>query len=175
MARLSWTKEQVVSVLNFLAEDDTHQLFKNKKRSNQMDEWYDMVGARVGVTGSKIRDLIKNLGKEFRAVKQKMLISGEGTDEKCLKNSTEIYEKYEIYLNLYYPKGSSVIPESVVTESGEKKLPLNSDIPSDGEMDQSTSGTSSKRKLRSYIYFRFCINHKLKYRLNTNVTVLQIK
>ena len=99
-------------------------LFIAKKR-NQMDNWFDTIGGNFNVSGNKVRDLLKNLGKEFRSTIQKTLISGEETEERTLKGSSEIYQLYENFSNLYYPKGSAVLPKEVLTESGEASTVLN--------------------------------------------------
>ena len=57
MARQSWKKEQVVAVLNSLIEEQTHRLYITKKKNNKMNKWYDVVGERVGVTGTKVTKL----------------------------------------------------------------------------------------------------------------------
>ena len=117
MARVVWKKETVAKILKHMAEKDTHEEFIRKKKCNQLDDWHERVGEKFDVAGSKVRDLMKNLGKEYRGITQKTLLSGMETEEKTLKGSSEIFYLYEAFLELYYPKGSAVKPQKVLTES----------------------------------------------------------
>ena len=117
LARVSWRPEVVTSILNKLLEADIHEKYVISKKSNKMDKFFDFVGEKFSLSGNKIRDLLKNIGKEFRAINQKLLLSGSETEEKIIKGSSEIYELFVLYQDMYYPKGSAVQPKSIITES----------------------------------------------------------
>lgn len=119
MSRVSWKKETVVLVLKTLLQDECHKNFLNKKKNNQMDTWYENVGEKYNVSGTKVRDLLRNLGKESRSFQQRACVSGEETYERTLKGSSEIFDLHEKYLNLYYSKGCAFQPKMILTESGE--------------------------------------------------------
>ena len=105
-------------ILLLLLDDNLHKRFINYKKCNKKDKFYEAVGEGFSVSGSKIRDLLKNLGKEYRQVCQRMATSGVETEEKTLKGSTDIYQMFEKYQSLYYPKGSLCAPPEVVSEIG---------------------------------------------------------
>ena len=83
-----------------LLEEDVHQMFVKSKKNNKMDSFFDSVGQNFSLVGSKIRDLLKNIGKDYRAINQKLRISGEETEEKEIRGSSEIYELIQLYHDL---------------------------------------------------------------------------
>ena len=110
--------EVVSSILKKLLEYDIHEKFVACKKANKMDNFFDSVGEHFSLAGSKIRDLLKNIGKEFRGINQKLLASGSETEERVIKGSAEIYDLFVLFQELYYPKGSTVHPKEIFTESG---------------------------------------------------------
>ena len=53
MARVAWKKETVVKILKHVTEKDIHD-DDIRKKSNEIDNWYDSVRAKFNVTGSKV-------------------------------------------------------------------------------------------------------------------------
>ncbi len=118
MARVVWQSDTVIRVMKAFVDEDMHSKYCIAKKNNKMDEFYDGVGRMSEVPGSKIRDLIKNLGKKFRTKIQRQSLSGSATEELTLKGSSEIYNLYNKYQETYFPKGSAVCPKEVVSEDG---------------------------------------------------------
>ena len=78
-------------------EKKKHIKFKTCRRSNKMGDFYESISEMVNVSGSKVRDLLKNLGKEYRNICQMMTVSGVNTEEKVIKGSIEIFDLFELF------------------------------------------------------------------------------
>lgn len=91
-------------------------MFKQvKKRNRKAGEFWSTAGNLNGHTGSEVESLMKNLQKEYQAVKQRIHLSGSETFEPKLRNSTELFLLYEDWYNLYHPHGGSALPSVVMT------------------------------------------------------------
>ena len=122
MSRVAWRPDVLKKIIKKLIEPNMHKMFVQCKKTNKMDQFYDTIGNDFNLKGSKIRDVLKNLGKDYRSVNQKLAISGEETVEKLIRGSSELYDLFQLYQDLYYPKGSAVQPTIVVTEDGSQTL-----------------------------------------------------
>ena len=111
---------------------------------NKMDNFYSKIGEKFSTFGMKIRDLLKNLGKEYRTITQKAALSGSATEEGTLKGSNEAYNLFSIYHEKYYPKGSAVQPVQVFTESGEQNIEPPCPSKPNEEPEPQTSGCKTK-------------------------------
>ena len=147
---MSWKKENVVSLLKSLLDEETHNNFVLNKKINKIDLWYQQVGDKYHVSGTKVRDLLRNLGYEYRSFQQRASVSGEATEEKTLKGTSEIFGLYENFIGVYYPKGCAVKPNIIMSESGEEGQTL---VSQDSEDEMEVVAASSKNREHLFILF----------------------
>ena len=121
--RFQWTADNRISVLNQLIEK--HEDWKRAKRNGVVQDFYDEVGMVVGAEGSVVQTMLKNLGTDYRKVKMAQTESGGETDDlqprPTLKDSVELYETFDTWYRLYYPKGGSACPDVVITPQSMKR------------------------------------------------------
>jgi hypothetical protein len=119
--KAKWTEGLLVDLLNFMM--DHHDDFLKAKRHQTTLQFYqrasDSIGLVMPEAGKKVEYLLKNIGKEFRKIKVQQGQSGIGTDgPNKLRDSEMLYVLYEEFQSLYYPKGSAVQPQILVTPAG---------------------------------------------------------
>ena len=89
-----------------------------KKKNRKTSEfWAEIASATGNHSGEEIERLFKNLHSDYQRVKQRLHVSGIGTDDPpTLRNSEELFTVYESFYNLYYPHGGSAVPAVLLTE-----------------------------------------------------------
>lgn len=83
------------------------------------DFWAEVGLGAGGHTAEETERLFKNLHTEYHKLKQRMHVSGVGTETgPSLRNSEELFTMYENFYCLYYPHGGSAVPSLILTELG---------------------------------------------------------
>ena len=118
--RFRWREETMVSVLKYMI--DQHKEFISAKKNGSTQAFLNEVGKIVGTEGSAVDNMLKNIGKENRDIVRQTKTSGVATDDvqtkPRIRDSELIFELYETYYAIYYPKGGSIRPDVVVTPAG---------------------------------------------------------
>lgn len=99
----------------------SHSSFLQHKKLNKLDNFYEDVGNNIGKSAQQAKDLLKNLGRDYRTELKSINKSGEARDGE-LRGSNDFFMLYSEYYDLYHPKGGAVKPQGVRTESGKRKL-----------------------------------------------------
>lgn len=86
-----------------------------KKRNRKASEFWSAAGTLSSHSGCEVESLMKNLQKEYQAIKQRMHLSGSETVDPKMRNSTELFLVYEDFYNLYHPHGGSAVPSVIMT------------------------------------------------------------
>ena len=115
LQRTSWKMPQLITLFNVLVE--RFDEYKTEKKNNKVEVFYANLSSQFNCGEKQIRDVIKNLGKEYRQLLQQQNVSGAGTDEDGarLRESKELYEAFHVYYGIYHPRGGSQKPEFVMT------------------------------------------------------------
>lgn len=116
--RFHWKIDKMIEVVEKLKGRSSD--YNRAKRNNKVESFYEEVCREVEIEpdGKKVKDLLKNLGKEYRAVKQKETISGAATESPELRDSHQLFLIFEEYYSVYFPKGGAVMPTVLLSEAG---------------------------------------------------------
>ena len=94
-------------------------LFLQTKKKNRRtaEFWKTIADAVGGHSGEEVERLLKNLQMDYQKVKMHLHLSGSETSARpLLRNSSQIFELYDIFYHQFYPQGGSALPMFVMTE-----------------------------------------------------------
>lgn len=121
--RFQWTNENRVQVLEYMI--DHHGDFLRAKKNALVHDFYSAVGDHIGTAGDVVENMLKNIGKEYRDALKEQQASGAATDDMNpglkLKDSRELFDLFDSYYRLFYPKGGAARPAVIVTATGVRR------------------------------------------------------
>ena len=108
--RFNWKGEEIIYLLDYLI--NRHEDFKRMKKLNQSSSFYSNLvkDLRLATDEATVKSLLKNLGTEYRSATRVMGASGAETTDGELRNSTDLFNKYTSYYEVYFPKGGTIKP-----------------------------------------------------------------
>ena len=71
----------------------------------------------VGHSGEEVERLMKNLQGDFQKVKQHCTSQELERHSTRLRNSSNLFQLFDRYYQLFYPQGGSALPSFIMTEA----------------------------------------------------------
>ncbi|KAK6170095.1 hypothetical protein SNE40_018572 [Patella caerulea] len=122
-SRTQWKQHKIISLVNCLV--DNHEIYKQEKKNLSLEVFYTTIAEQYNCTCQQLRDLLKNLGKEYRQVLQNRTNVSASSDTKeetlQLRDSKELFNVFSRYYSIYYSKGTTQQQDYIVTPTKVKR------------------------------------------------------